>query len=451
MKLRILSCAFLMLSGCNQKNSLNIIKWEKSSGLERPDLSEVSLKSIKPITSLKEKVTQEEQVYRGISVENAFVKTISRAGDPQWIVAAVYENEDVFQALDIDSIQEKKKNIAKELRESYPPFRRHKPSSIEPIITFSQGKPELQWKAIYVDMRGLPWEVRFSTAKKVLDVRKMGSQFHEATAWVFPLGPKQSDITEVKLSNLQSTPALANGKIWVISQAGSKILNGTESLKYSPNDARFDQVQVFYFLSRSLDWFAQHMGFSLPSRLEAEVHLGAPDKTNAAFYYQNKIRLGQGDDRTYSNIAQDPSIVIHESVHAVIDSIAGLPFDGEGGSLNEGFADFFTALQINSPHMGGVAYLKGPFRRSIENSVTLAERTGALYHDSGIVSGTLWELRRALGVPQARTLASLTLNRMHYYSGFDDFGEELKKVVRSYLKKEEEISKAMMIIKKRGF
>lgn len=179
--------------------------------------------------------------------------------------------------------------------------------------------------------------------------------------------------------------------------------------------------------------------------------MGAPDKTNAAFYYQNKIRLGKGDERTYSNIPQDPSIVIHESVHAVIDAIAGLPFEGEGGSLNEGFADFFTALQINSPHMGGVAYLKGPYRRSIENSLSVAERTGALYHDSGIISGTLWELRKVLGVSQARELASLTLNRMHYYSGFDEFGEELKKVVRSYLKNEEEIIKATRVLEKRGF
>lgn len=451
MKLRILSCAFLMVSGCSQNSTIDVIRWEKSSGLPSPELATVSLKSTKQINSLKEKITIEEQLYRGIVVENAFVKTIRKTNDPFWVVSAVLKDEDVFQTLDIDSIKKNQKSIGDGLREVYPPFRRYQPSSIEPIITLSKGKPEIQWRAVYVDIRGIPWDVRFSETKKFLDVKKMGSQFHEATAWVFPQGPKRSEITEVKLANIQSTPALASEKIWVVSQADSKILSGTESLKYSPQDSRFDQVQVFYFLSRSLEWFSQYLGITLPARLEAEVHMGAPDKTNAAFYYQNKIRLGKGDERTYSNIPQDPSIVIHESVHAVIDAIAGLPFEGEGGSLNEGFADFFTALQINSPHMGGVAYLKGPYRRSIENSLSVAERTGALYHDSGIISGTLWELRKVLGVSQARELASLTLNRMHYYSGFDEFGEELKKVVRSYLKNEEEIIKATRVLEKRGF
>jgi Zn-dependent metalloprotease len=160
--------------------------------------------------------------------------------------------------------------------------------------------------------------------------------------------------------------------------------------------------------------------------------------------------LGLGDDQTYSHIPQDPSIVIHESVHALVDSIARLPYEGEGGSLNEAFADFFTALQLDNPNMGEAAYLKGPYRRTLANDFKLADKTGGLYHDSGIVSGALWDLRKSLGQDKARQIALSTLNRLTPGSDLADFGVQVKEVL-SLVLSIEEVGIAVAMLEKRGF
>jgi Zn-dependent metalloprotease len=158
-----------------------------------------------------------------------------------------------------------------------------------------------------------------------------------------------------------------------------------------------------------------------------------------------------GDDEIYSHLSQDPSVVIHESVHALVDVVAGLPFEGEGGSLNEGFADYFTAVQLNNPNMAEASYLKGPFRRSVVNSVTLNDKNGGLYHDSAIVSGTLWDLRERFGNIVGLRLASLTLNRLVPGSDFKDFGDSLHVVLESELGNAGDLQAGKEILRKRGF
>jgi Zn-dependent metalloprotease len=285
---------------------------------------------------------------------------------------------------------------------------------------------------------------------QVSSVKRVGSQFHDTIAIVFPKGPKMSNLQEVVLRGLATNPTLSNDRLFVASQADSKISDVSGPLKFTPQDSRFDQVQVFYFLEESLNWFERRLNVKIPFKLNAEVHMGAPDKTNSAFYYQGKIRIGAGDDETYARIPQDPSIIIHESVHALVDTVARLPFEGEGGSLNEGFADFFTALQLDNPNMAEASYLKGPFRRSVVNNYKLSDKTGGLYHDSGIASGTLWELRVKLGPDKAREIAILTLNRLVPGSDFADFGLQLKEVLPQVLA-QDELKMAQDIVAERGF
>ncbi|MCX7977941.1 MAG: hypothetical protein N2578_02955, partial [Bdellovibrionaceae bacterium] len=184
--------------------------------------------------------------------------------------------------------------------------------------------------------------------------------------------------------------------------------------------------------------------------LDVQVHVGTPEKTNTAFYYQNKIRLGSGDDVTYSKIPQDPSIVTHETAHALIDALARLPFEGEGGSLNEAFADFFTAVMLKNPNMGEVSYLKGPFRRTLNNSKTVSQKNGGLYHDSGIVSGTLWDFYNTLGEKKSLDIAVRTLSRLTPRSDFDDFRNKLKDVCSSLLNAED-LESANKILSVRGW
>src|SRR5690606_11323605 len=109
---------------------------------------------------------------------------------------------------------------------------------------------------------------------------------------------------------------------------------------------------------------------------------------NIAYYYNGNIRLGAGDGVTYKNIHRDPSIVMHEASHAFIQSIGQLSTESEGGSLNEAFADFFTALILDHPKMAEFAYIPGPYKRSLDNNTNATSFNGGLYHDSLVVSGT---------------------------------------------------------------
>ena len=166
-------------------------------------------------------------------------------------------------------------------------------------------------------------------------------------------------------------------------------------------------------------------------RLHAVVGVGYPEKTNTAFYFENKIRLGRGDDIDYAMLAADPSIVYHESFHGLIDGLARLPFEGEGGSLNEGFADFFTCAALNRPFVGESAYLKAPYKRTIQSAMTLAEKTGGLYHDSQIISSLLWEIRTKLGNAKSLKIAADTLVELNPNSDFTDFNNQLLKVTKT--------------------
>lgn len=443
----------LVLPGCSQKTDLRTLEWKKGeSATALQALQALSFSADSTSRSLNQVVVLREQTHWGIPIENSFVKNIKDLNNEDLLTrAAVSLDQEKLNNLKLNEFFEKRSTIKKDLATAFPMFKRITPDNIDILIAHRHGYYEALWQIIYADKKGAPWELRLNKNLEVRSVQRVGSQFHETLAWVYPQGPKKSPLQEVNLRDLRVEPALSNSRIYVGSQAELKVASGREPLKFPVQDARFDQVQVFYFLNESLNWFEKRLNFNIPFQIHAEVYVGAPEKTNSAFYYQGKIRLGQGDDETYSRIPQDPSIVIHESVHALVDAIARLPFEGEGGSLNEGFADFFTALQLNTPHMGEVAYLKGPFRRTLLNDYTVADKNGGLYHDSGIISGTLWELSMKFGPEKGMKLGILTLNRLVPVSDFKDFGDSLRAVLPEVLTKPEELDGAKALLEKRGF
>ncbi len=443
---------FLFLSACVPKQDLQTLEWKKGSSSSLSDLSAINFSRESKLQSAHQTLLFKEQEFSEITIENSFLKTVkNHDGEDLQIRGAVSFDQEKLQKLPLSSFKNKKDVIAKELESAFPIFRRHKPESIEIIIAHRRGFYEPLWRVVYSDNKGASWEVRVNNHLQVQSVKRVGSQFHDTVAVIFPKGPKRSGLQEIVLKDLNIQPTLSNSRLFVGSQADDKIANVRDPLKFSIQDARFDQVQVFFFLEESLSWFERKLNFKIPFQLQAEVHVGAPEKTNSAFYYQGKIRIGAGDDETYARIPQDPSIVIHESVHALVDSIAKLPFEGEGGSINEGFADFFTALQLGSPNMGESAYLKGPFRRSLVNDYKLSGKTGGLYHDSGIVSGTLWDLSTRFGSEQGAKVGILTLNRLVPSTDFKDFGNSLKDILPEVFLSAEDLAAARMIVEARGF
>jgi Zn-dependent metalloprotease len=147
---------------------------------------------------------------------------------------------------------------------------------------------------------------------------------------------------------------------------------------------------------------------------------------------------------------RDPSVVTHEVAHAVIEQVSHLSTEGEGGSLNEAFADYFAASILDNPKMGEVSYVEGPYRRDIDNDATLAGRNGGLYHDSLIVSGTLWALRQALGTDAGQAVAFKTLSRLNADSNLVDFKTQLTQALAVGLSPDQ-THKAQAVLAARGW
>jgi Zn-dependent metalloprotease len=443
---------FILLSACNSKTGFSQIEWRSGdSPSSLQSLDKVEISSISKVMSSTQLVEIQQQTIHGIRIEDSYVKKIRNTNGEILIVrAAISLDEDKLAALLLSNFEVQKNTILDEIKNAFPIFRKKPPEKIEVSVLHHHKYYEPVWNVVYSDVHGIPWEMKLGSHLQIRSIKRLGSQFHDTPAFIFPRGPKLSDLQEVILKGLAADPTLSNDHLIVTSQAESKISDLSGPLKFLQTDARFDQLQAFYYLEESLKWFEKTLNVKLPFNIQAEVGIGFPEKTNSAFYYQGKIRFGLGDDQTYSHIPQDPSIVIHESVHALVDSIARLPYEGEGGSLNEAFADFFTAVQLDNPNMGEAAYLKGPYRRTLANDFKLAEKTDGLYHDSGIVSGALWDLRQKFGLEKSRQIGLLTLNRLTPGSDFADFGVQVKEVL-SLVLSPEEVRIAAGLLEKRGF
>lgn len=449
---KVLFTSFIFLAACNSKNGLHNIEWRRGdSSTLIESLDKVNVSTLSKIQSASESVEIQQQTVHGITIEDSYVKKIrDHKGDVFAVRAAVSLDDKKLESLLLSEFQKRKDTILNELKIAFPAFRKRPPEKINVVIIHHGAYYEPVWNVVYTDKHSIPWEMKLGAHLQIRSVKRVGSQFHDTPAFVFPKGPKISSLQEVILKGLAAEPTISNDHLIVTTQGDMKIVDVNNPLKFSPQDSRFDQVQVFYYLEESLNWFEKRLNVKLPMNLQAEVGVGAPDKTNSAFYYQGKIRFGSGDDQTYSRIPQDPSIVIHESVHALVDVIAHLPYEGEGGSLNEAFADFFTAIQLDNPNMGEAAYLKGPFRRTLKNDFKLADKNGGLYHDSGIASGVLWDLRIKFGLEKAKQIGLLALNRLTPGSDFIDFGSQVKEVLPQVLTEEERLS-ALTVLEKRGF
>lgn len=262
----------------------------------------------------------------------------------------------------------------------------------------------------------------------------------DGKAMVFPLGPKWSEVTEVPLRQLSGDGTLSSRFFRVVSALNLDVRSPNLLFFFPESDRRFDLSQVYFTIEKSLQWMQEQLGVALKAPLEVKLHIGNNGVSNAAFYHQNVIYLGTGDGVTYKDLTRDPSVVVHESIHAMIDTYAGLPSEGEGGSFNEGFADFFTALILKNPHMGNNSYMKGPYRRTLENDFkAYRDFADGTYKNGSVIAGTLWDMRAILSDEKLAQLAFRTLTRMGRGARFDDFASAVVHAGGGLLTAEEQL------------
>lgn len=387
----------------------------------------------------------------GFRIEGAFVKTIKQTNGK-----IVFQSGNVIQGvspmLSLQGLRldQKKEKIWSNFLDTHPLLTKEK--MISPIEVIFLTKPEIE-PVVYIlleNRKGLIHALKISRDEELIADEMVGSNLTdliETMSTAFPRGPKKSSLAAVVLNRRNQSETLSDTNLEMYSSSPAKI-NLLEPLEFSLTDDRFDQVQAFYYSQQILQWFKEDLKQNYLGKLRVITQLGFPEKTNAAFYFQNQIRLGQGDNETYSHIAWDPSVVMHETSHALIDSIAHLPFQGEGGSINEGYADVFTTFFLNSPLLGENSYLLGPFKRSVDQNLKLSEKNGGLYHDSAIVSGFFWNLKKQIGQDKAIELALRVLNRLGTNSNFEDFKLSLKEQITEVLN-EEQSKKANLLLKER--
>jgi hypothetical protein len=300
-------------------------------------------------------------------------------------------------------------------------------------IVTRDGNFEINWLMDFVDASGTKaFQVRADATSQLIGVKEVGNRVSEGVGNVFPSGPKRSAMSAVPFQGLDGSGGLKTLRSSVTSAAAPEAHSANLDFRFDPADPRFDQVQAFFYAEEILGWFKEKFGAESRSQLQITVQVG--DRSNTAFYLRDTIRLGSGDGRRYDGLARDPSIVMHEVGHAIVDRYAGLPSDGEGGSINEAFADYFSASLLDNPAMGEASFLAGPFVRTLENGLVAPRDLGrGLYKDSQVFSGTLWQIRQSFGPEKSDVLAFRGLSRLGAGGKFADFGPALKLAAASIL------------------
>ena len=424
---------FLASLGC-QKAPVMTARWPSMPGATGEPLP-VAL-SLKEGNAASLRVGHETVLSRRVEVGGAYLRDswVKNVRDDQ--NRTVYAGGRIH-AESMNSVREKAESILKSRQEVLARLKRQVPSLS--ASTWVRG-PELEfaprsrvpgwkfeWLVDYLDVESdLFWRIHADQKGKVKSRESVGSNHVNVLASVFPKGPKASALEEVMLRELLDDGVLASAKTRVACSEDAALITwrkGDKGFQYPMDDHRFDAVQAYYYVDRAQAWFKERAALDLPFELNVDVFAGGIESPrNTACYYYGIIRLGAGDGKTYKHLMRDPSIVMHEVSHAVVEVISHLPTQEEGGSINEAFADYFSASILDSPRMAEASFVPGPFKRSLENSMSVREKNGGLYHDSLIMSGTLWDVRKVLGPENGLKFALKTLARLGPESNFPGFG-----------------------------
>lgn len=312
-------------------------------------------------------------------------------------------------------------------------------------------KPRIQVDLMASDESQV-YEAIIAPTGRLVSLRPKGFELESGLARIFPGNPNQTSLTNAEVKNLTGDGHLSNP--WLVLQSAINELpfDKNNVFLFRPDEMVFSAVQAYYFASSAMDWFQKQLQLELKKELSVKVHVGTTPKSNVAFYYNNQVRLGEGDGILYQGMSRDPTIVMHEVSHAYVEMLSGLPFDGEGGSYSEAFADFFTAVQLDNPNMGNYAFKKGPFKRSLENDLRAdKDFKNSVYGDSQIISGTFWDLTKALPSPLSEKIAVDFLIRLGPGGKFKDFTKVLEDSLHSQGLSPAQIQSVHNVLEKRGW
>lgn len=442
----------LLVSGCSFRPNWESKTWTKGDRPQAaPEPTHLDPTPFAQGTLRGRVVELQNQELSGVPIADSYVKRVKKDGELNFAKATYVEGSNLppaslLKALKYQAaVEHKSQGLETQLK-------CHWTSAPKPIL-MGQPRWRLRFFRFCESSEGFVWRVTLNTAGRVVQKVMASAAFDLKQEFVslYPKGPKRSQLERLEL-NLASEPYyLFTPELSVTSDSGFKFADLSDLSKVTPEAESFDLLQTYYYATEAVRWAHDHLNFEIKN-LKIRTQVGYPQKSNVAFYFAHEVRLGTGDDVSFSHIPWDASIVTHESMHEVVTSLTGLPFQGEGGSLQEALADTLTALQLDNPAMGEDAYKKGPFQRTLDNASTVSDRNGGLYHDSLIVSGTLWDIRKQLGEKASEDVTAFLLSRLTPDSGFAQVGVLLRQWPKELCNLEApDCEKLASIIDRRGW
>lgn len=424
---------FVLLStvsfiACQRTANYQSSHWFKEQGGSPPPAPQNAKTHSQKISFQGLNVEFSQQKFFGIEVANSYFKILSKNGEIdsqnfRWMTGSA----NLLKA-DALIMPQLKNHYLGLVYEKFPETKLETLVSSKMILDrfeLEDGPYQILWKMTFAQTNGVLNNYLISRLGEIKKELTSVSCFYQSEAVLYPFGPLKSEIQTVKLNYLLSPESLVSPRVEMKTLSPMIATPNEQGFKFPQDDPRFYQVQAFHFVEQAYQWIKNRMQFELKKQIAIETSVGYPEKTNTAFYFDKLIRLGDGDDLAFSKIPLDPSIVTHEAMHALIDEVAHLPYQGEGGSLNEAFADFFTTTLLNSPNLGEVAYKKAPFKRTVLNSKKFDERTGGLYGDSAIFSGLLWQIRSEVGTNYSEDFAWKLLLASNPETNFSSMRQEV--------------------------
>jgi|GEM_PF-1893868 len=350
-------------------------------------------------------------LHEGLPLEGAWSKILlDHKGRAQAVVGRAWAGEDPELAEKILEARRNRPSTAS-LRPSG-----DKPADewpVELVLVERDGRFEPTWSYAYIPADESAAVQRRLCAsqdpKRPNFEQKVVSQsLASQSATAFTQSPLVGPVQEVVLRDLDGGDRLTSPSYRVWAAKGDQAEAGERGFHYDLSDPRFDQVQVYYYVQEYLQRLGR-FGLDAVRPLEIKVQVG--EASNVAFYYRGKIRLGNGDGVRFSERLRDPSVVLHEVTHAVIDQAARLPSDGVGGAINEAFADYFAASFLGDPRVGMSSSLSGEPVRDLSQSgpMPVNPLEAGVYETAQAIASTFWDLRTSFGADTADSLLAQTL------------------------------------------
>lgn len=365
------------------------------------------------------KIRWSVQAVAGIPIEDSFFKTVEQDGvvifsQGRFLASSLLPREaDVRKELNQIELLKARRRMEAASSECRPPAR------MSSVLRHRYGR----WQIVYkneCETQGGVVELAFNRKGGLIGRREIAAQFDWESSQVvlYPRGPALSRLTAMNLPVSAQPFYLLTPEIEVRSDAGLQFADLQALGSIRPEDPRFDMVQAYLYSTEALRWAGTKLNTKVEG-LKLRTHVGYPENRSVAFYYNKEVRIGRGDDLTFTHMAWDPTIVVHETMHSVVEALTHMPFQGEGGSLSEGLADSLTALQLQTPKMGEGSFLTGPYQRTLTDEIKFSEKSGKLYHDSLIFSGTVWQVREDAGEDAALDLVKYVLQNSGPITNFD--------------------------------